>query len=166
MPPEPTQKPCEKPHPYQQKPKGPIVKNALKTSAKIVKEKNHENLTLHDWMMVFTTIDQHPDMTQGNIVKHFASKSDSALLFNQCTLSQKLKSQEELKKHITSHPNALSSKHPCVVTRPDVERALILWMKHMEEKGETVNGPMLKVKRLKFEEHFNVPEAECILGDG
>ncbi|KAF8222497.1 hypothetical protein L208DRAFT_1322521 [Tricholoma matsutake] len=136
MPPEPTQKPHEKPHPYQQKPKGPIVKNALKTSAKIVKEKNHKNLTLHDWMTVFTFIDQHPDMTQGNIVKHFASKSDSALLFNQCTLSQKLKSWEELEKHITSHPNALSSKHLChkhpdVVTRPDVERALILRMSLM-----------------------------------
>jgi hypothetical protein len=33
-----------------------------------------------------------------------------------------------------------------VVTRPDVERALILWVRHMEERGETVNGPMLKAK--------------------
>jgi hypothetical protein len=79
-------------------------------------------------------------------VKHFALKSDSALSFNKCTLSRKTKSQEELEKPITSHPNALSSKHPCVVTRPDVERTLILWVRHIEEKGETVNGPMLKAK--------------------
>ncbi|KAF8223097.1 hypothetical protein L208DRAFT_1085398, partial [Tricholoma matsutake] len=110
----------------------------------------HENLTLHDWMTVSMFINQHPDMKQGNIVKHFASKSDSALLFNQCTLSRKLKSWEELEEHHISSQiaNALSSsKHPHVVTRPDVERALILWVKHVEEKGETVNGPMLKVKQ-------------------
>ena len=146
MPPEPTRKPREKPQPYQQKPKVPIVKNAPKTSAKIVKEKKHENLTLHDWMTIFAFIDEHPEMTQGSIVKHFASKSNNALLFNQCTLSRKLKSREELEKRVTSHPNALSSKRPRVVTRPDVERALVLWVKHMEEKGETVNGPMLQVK--------------------
>ena len=141
------------------------MKNAPKTSVKIVKEKRHENLTLHDWMTVFTFIDEHPEMTQSSIVRHFASKPN-ALIFNQCTLSRKLKSQEELEKCVTSHPNALSSKCPCVVTRPDVERALVLWVKHMEEKGETVNGPMLKVKQLKFEEQFDVPEADRLHGDG
>jgi len=77
-----------------------------------------------------------------------------------------MKSQEELEKHVTSHPNALSSKHPRVVTRPDVERALVLWVRHMEEKGETVNGPMLKAKQLKFEEQFDVPEAERLTAEG
>jgi hypothetical protein len=144
MPPEPTWKPCEKPKPYQQKPKVPVPKDAPKMSARTAKEKKHENLTLHDCMMVFAFIEQHPGMTQVDIRKHFASKSDGTLIFNQCTLSRKIKSWEELKKHVTSHPNALSLKCPCVVTRPDVERALILWVRHMEE--ETVNGPMLKAK--------------------
>ena len=165
MPPKPTWKPCEKPQPYKRKPKVPIIKGTPKNSTKIIKEKKHENLTLHNWMTVFTFIDQHPEMTQGSIVKHFASKSDGELIFNQCTLSQKLKSWEELKKHITSHSNALSSKWPCVVTRPNVEKALVLWVKHMEEKGETVNGPMLKVKQLKFEEQLDVPKVECLSGD-
>jgi hypothetical protein len=121
---------------------------------------------LHDWMTVFAFVDQHPRMTQGDIVKHFASKSDGALIFMQCTLSRKVKSWEDLARHVTSHPNALSSKCPCVVTRPDVERALVLWMGHMEEKGESVTGLMLKVKRLKFEEEFNVPEEEQLSVDG
>jgi hypothetical protein len=46
---------------------------------------------------------------------------------------------------LKSHPNALSLKRPHVVTRPDVERALILCVRHMGEKGETVNGPMLNL---------------------
>ena len=117
-------------------------------------------------MTVFAFIDQHPGMTQGNIMKHFASKSDGALIFNQCTLSRKMKSWEELEKCVTSHPNALSLKCPHVITRPDVERALILWVRHMEEKGETVNGPMLKAKWLKFEEQFDVPEVECLTAEG
>jgi hypothetical protein len=131
----------------------------------MVKEK-HENLTLHDWMTVFAFIDQHPGITQGDIMKHFASKSDGALSFNQCILSRKIKSWEELEKCVTSHPNAPSLECPCVVTRPDVERALVLWVRHMEGKGETVNGPMLRAKQPKFEERFDVPEAERLSGDG
>ena len=92
MPPELTWKPCENPKPYQRKPKVPVAKDAPKTSAKIIKEKGHENLMLHDWMTVFSFIDQHPGITQGNIVKHFASKSNGALIFMQCTLSRKMKS--------------------------------------------------------------------------
>jgi hypothetical protein len=126
MPPEPAWKPHKKPKPYQRKPKLSVVKDAQKTLAKTTKERGCENLTLHDWMVVFAFVDQHPGTTQGNIVKHFASKSDDVLIFMQCTLSRKMKSQEDLKKCVTSYPNALSLKCPRVVTRPDVERAPVL----------------------------------------
>jgi len=63
------------------------------------------------------------------------------------------------------NPSALLYKHPRIVTRPDVERALVLWVKHMEEKRETIDGPMLREKRKQFEEEFNVPADER-LGDG
>jgi len=33
-----------------------------------------------------------------------------------------------------------------------VEKALYLWFKHMEEKGETVSGPMLVAKHTRFED--------------
>jgi hypothetical protein len=36
------------------------------------------------------------------------------------------------------------------MTWPDVEKALVLWVKHMEEKGETVTGPMLVAKHEKY----------------
>jgi hypothetical protein len=36
----------------------------------------------------------------------------------------------------------------------------------MEEKGETVTGPMLRVKREKFEDNFNVPKDERLKGEG
>ena len=61
--------------------------------------------------------------------------------------------------------NALSSKQPHVVMHPDVEKALFLWVKHMEEKGESVNGPMLIAKHQKFEDHFNVPDNERLHGE-
>jgi hypothetical protein len=47
-----------------------------------------------------------------------------------------------------------------VVTRPDVEEALFKWVKHMEEKGEHVSGPMLVTKCKKFEVALGVPENE------
>ena len=39
-----------------------------------------------------------------------------------------------------------SSKRPRVVTRPDVDRALILWHWNMEKAKETITGSMLVAK--------------------
>jgi Tc5 transposase DNA-binding domain len=47
-----------------------------------------------------------------------------------------------------------------------MKRALVLWVKHMEETGETVNGLMLKAKWSKFVEQFDVSEFEHLPGDG
>jgi len=53
------------------------------------------------------------------------------------------------------------------VTCPDVERALILWVRHLADlKGETVMGPMLQEKCVHFEELLNVPDNQCLSGDG
>ncbi|KAH7882635.1 hypothetical protein F5I97DRAFT_1816779, partial [Phlebopus sp. FC_14] len=38
--------------------------------------------------------------------------------------------------------------------------------KHMEEKEEQVNGPMIKEKRCRFENLFNVSKDERLSGDG
>jgi len=105
-------------------------------------------------------------MPQCDIVNHFKSLQSGALIFTQSTLSRKLKERLTLEARIKDNPNALSSKRPRIVTRPDVDRALFLWIKQMEEKGEHVNGPMLKEKRRRFEELFEVPEEEQLSGDG
>ena len=163
-----TRKPCEKPAPYkphthQEKPK----KDAPKSSA-CLEKKAWKNLTLHDWMTVFQYVDEHPSMSQQAIVKYFETKAEGALIFMQATLSWKLKPRmcAELEAHMSETPNALSSKQPHVVTSPDVEKALFLWVKHMEEKGESVKyGPMLITKHQKFEDHFNVPDNESLRGE-
>ena len=167
MPKEPqlTRKPRDKPKPYCWKPKVPKVKDAPKTSAK-PKMTGRENLTIADWPEVCAYIDKHPAVSQGDIVKHFKTKKDRALVFTQGTLSRKLKDREKIKARAEAYPNTLSSKRERVVTRPDVERALYLWVRHMEENGETVNGPMLKEKRRRFEKLFNVPEDQCLEGEG
>jgi len=123
-------------------------KNVPRTAAKPVETPKQETLTGADWKAVYAYVDKHPGTSQNDIVRHFSSKKDGALVFNQST------------------PGALSSKRARIVTRPDVERALVLWIRHMEEKGETVTGPMLKEKRRKFEEQLDVPEQEQLQGDG
>ncbi|KAG6880556.1 hypothetical protein C0995_005999, partial [Termitomyces sp. Mi166 len=102
-------------------------------------------------------------MSQGQIREHFQSKMDGALIFLQSALSRKLKEQEKYEARAQDNPNALSSKRPHVVTQPDVEHALFLWVKHMEVKGETVNGSMLKEKRIRFEKELGIPEEEVFL---
>jgi len=134
--------------------------------AKPITSRKQDNLTLYDWMTVFSYIDAHPGMPQEKIVEYFRMQQEGALEFTQSTLSRKLKNKAVLKERAEENPNALSSKRPCIVTRPDIDRALFLWFKSMEEKGETVTGPMLLAKRPRFEVAFDVPEAERLSGDG
>ena len=65
-----------------------------------------------------------------------------------------------------SYSNALSSKQPRIVTRPDVDRALWLWVQHMEQKREVIYSAMLVAKRAVFEEALDVPEDERLTGPG
>ncbi|KIK78813.1 hypothetical protein PAXRUDRAFT_162973 [Paxillus rubicundulus Ve08.2h10] len=62
-------------------------------------------------------------------------------------------------------PNAFALKRPQIVTWPDVECALVLWVEDMENKGETVTGLMLREKQRRFEDRFQVPDHEQLLGD-
>ena len=62
--------------------------------------------------------------------------------------------------------NALSSKRPHAVTRPDVDHALWLWVQQMDRKGETVNSGMLMAKQEAFEKALEVPEDERLPGPG
>ena len=112
------QKVHENPKPYDCKPRKPAGPNGPKTSARPVQSNKHENLTLHDWMTVLTFIDEHSSMAQADVVKHFASKADGALIFTQSTLSRKIETRPELKNRVNSHLSAMSSKQPRVVTRP------------------------------------------------
>ena len=121
---------------------------------------------LQDWLIVFSFIDNHPDMPQSEVVEHFKTQHEGALVFTQSTLSRRLKNRPALETRVTANPTSLSSKRAHVVTRPDVERALVLWLKHMEGKQETVSGPMLREKRRRFEQLFNVSEEEQLKGDG
>jgi hypothetical protein len=74
--------------------------------------------------------------------------------------------QAELEEHAKSTPTAISSKRAWIVTCLDVECTLILWVRHMEEKKETVSGPMLREKWKRFEEMLPVPEKERLFGEG
>jgi len=142
-------------------------KNAPKTSAQPITHQARQNLTLHDWMTVFKHIDNQPKpINQGEIIEYFQSRPAGVLIFTQSTLSRKLKDREKLENRVSSNPNALSSKRPCIVTRPDVDEALSLWVRHMEEKQLVVNSAMLTAKRVKFEDRFNVPEEERLRGRG
>ncbi|KAG6855876.1 hypothetical protein H0H87_009793 [Tephrocybe sp. NHM501043] len=147
-------------------PKAPTQKNAPKTSAKPTVSNKRDNLMLHNWMTVFAYIDAHTSMSQTQIWDHFALKKDGALEFSQSALSRKLKVRDKLEPCVHNNPVAMSSKHARVVTRPDMEKALFLWVKHMEAKGESVSGPMLKEKRKRYEEAFEVPDDEHLLSDG
>ena len=160
-------KPHPKTSPYGQKPRQTRpLKDVPATSAKEQNTGARENLTLHDWMMVFTYVDEHPDALQADVVKHFATQRTGALQFTQSTLSRKLKTRANLEQRVHDNPSALSSKRPRIVTQPDVEKSLVLWIRAMEDKGEHVSGPMLQEKQKRFEDLLGVPEEEWLSGVG
>jgi hypothetical protein len=111
-------------------------------------------------------MDTHPTASQADVVRHFTTLKSERLIFDQSTLSRKLRERPKLEARVHDNPTALSSKRPRIVTCPKVERALVLWIQHMEAIGETVTGPMLQEKRKRFEEELKVPEVERLTGDG
>ncbi len=87
-------------------------------------------------------------------------------MFTRPRLSRELQHHSEMEVRVDSNPNELSSKRPHIVTRPDVDHALQLWVPHMEWKGKVVNSRILIAKRAVFEEESNVPEDERLPGPG
>ncbi|RDX41774.1 hypothetical protein OH76DRAFT_1363948 [Lentinus brumalis] len=145
------------------------TQNAPKTSATLVaKSQARNNLTLHDWLTIVAYCDSHPNLKQKDIVEYFRTRAEGALTFNQASLSRHLskkgRTADQARLHAT--PAALDGKCVRAVTRPDVEKALFLWTRHMEEKKEHYSGAMLAAKRTQFEEAMGVPEKERMKSDG
>jgi hypothetical protein len=116
--------------------------------------------------MIYAFIDTHPAATQTDVVRHFTMLPTGKLIFDQSTLSCKLRECPKMEACITDNPAALSSKRPQIVTCPEVEHALVLWVQHMEVKGEVVTGPMLQEKSKRFEDELQVPKEERLPGEG
>ena len=160
MQPECTHKSWDKPKSYASN-LGPTAPwKALATSAISFKSQKQKNLTINDWLTISTFIDTLPSISQTSVCNHFQSLTDGALEFNQTTLSQKLKKQEKIEAH------AASTKCQCIVTHPEVDQALYLWLKSMKAKNEVVTGNMLCTKQRFFEQELRVPEEAQLQGEG
>ena len=164
MQPECTHKYQDKPKPYASKPSPTTPQKAPVTSVISIKSQKQKNLTINDWLTIFTFIDTHPGISQTSVCNHFQSLTDGALEFNQTTLSQK---REEIEAYATSFPNAVSTKCQRIVMHPEVNQALLyLWLKSMEAKSEVVTGNMLCMKQRFFEQELRVPEEAWLQGEG
>ncbi|KAH8828718.1 hypothetical protein DL96DRAFT_1463030 [Flagelloscypha sp. PMI_526] len=151
-------------NPYTGKKRGPKPKQP-KTSA-ITQEQNHRShLTTFDWLQVYAYVDNNPGLNQSDIVKHFASLPlGKRLIFTQSTLSRKLEpdARKQVECRAASNPNGLSAKRDRVVTRPDVERGLFLWIQKMNSQSEIVSDAMLVEKQSRLEILLEIPEGECL----
>ena len=144
--------------PYSRKPgpKGPHTQNQPKSASKKVKQPSKQ-LTNHDWLTVFAWLDKNHHRSQQDVVDHFANRQEGSLHFNQATLSRKLKKRGDIEAMVKANPSALSSRRQRVVVAPEVEKALVHWVRDMLANGHVVNGPLLTVKRKALEEKFNIP---------
>ena len=138
MPAERTRKPRTR-KPYARKPgpkpkqKGAVPVQALAVS-KAAPKHRRKNLPLEDWITVFDFADAHPSMSQEDVADHFRGLHEGTLKFSQSALSRRLRQRNELLVRANSTPTALASKRPRIVTRPDVERALVMWTRHRRRR--------------------------------
>ena len=134
-----------KPYASKPGPKGPNTKNHPVTSAQPLK-KVKARLTNSDWIEVYDWVDKNPYATQVETVKHFATRPEGALIFDQGSLSRNLRKRNQREAEVTANPAALSSKRARVVTCPDVDQALWMWVQDRMTKSRTVSGPELGEK--------------------
>ncbi|CAK5275207.1 unnamed protein product [Mycena citricolor] len=140
-----------------------------RTSARFSKDETQRDLTWSDWLQVFNFMEQEPDMTQKRVVEHFENRPDKdggKLLFTQSALSKKIKKKDEIRETVANSSGAGSQKRARVVTCPEVDEALSLWVQDMEQKKNTVTGAMLIEKRKRLEELLNVPKEKRLTGTG
>jgi hypothetical protein len=119
-------------------------------------------------VQVFDYMEEH-SLSQKQAAAYFATRSDKEggkLSFTQSALSKKLKRKEEICALVAADPNALSMKRARVFTCPEVDAALSLWARDMEEKRRTVTGAMLVEQRKRFEAALNIPEERRLTGTG
>jgi len=95
---------------------GADINNGPRTSAQLPKASSCQNLTLSNWMDVYSYVDSHPNASQADIVWHFSTLATGALVFDQSTLSRKLQDHPKMEARVNSNPTALSSKRPHIVT--------------------------------------------------
>ncbi|CAK5282842.1 unnamed protein product [Mycena citricolor] len=149
---------------------GPKPKEAHPSSA-VLGQEGRKNLTNWDWLQVIQYHDKDSGIKQKAVVEYFASRSNAEggkLSFTQGALSKHLNPVKKaaLLALAAENSTALSLKRERVVTAPEVDRGLGLWVLNMEQKNRAVTGAMLIEQRKRLEVALNVPEERRLRGTG
>ena len=141
-----------------------------RTTAISTKKKAKEHLTNYDRLQVLAYIDEHPQASQKDVANYFSTRSDAdggGLIMDRSTVSRIKANRAKIMTQAKATPSGLDMKKPHQVVSPEVERALYLWVQHLnDKKGEVASGPMLYEKKAEFEKALNIPEEECLTGKG
>ncbi|KAJ7836583.1 hypothetical protein B0H14DRAFT_2589648 [Mycena olivaceomarginata] len=82
-------------------------------------------------------MEDNKDDSQRKVVAYFATRPDAKggkRFFTQSALSKKLQKKAEICRLVAEDPNARSMKRARIVTCPEVDAALALWARDMEQK--------------------------------
>ena len=145
-------------------------KMTARTTAISTKKKAKEHLTNYDRLQVLAYIDEHPQASQKDVANYFSTCSDAdggGLIMDCSTVSRIKANRTKIMMQAKATPSGLDMKKPHQVVSPEVEHALYLWVRHLnDKKGEVASGPMLYKKRTEFEKALNIPEEERLTGKG
>ena len=85
-------------------------RNAPQTSAQAPPASSWKNLTLTDWLTVYAFVNEHPTARQGDVVRHFATLKSGTLIFDQSTLSCKLRERPKMEARINDNSSVKQPK--------------------------------------------------------
>jgi len=125
--------------------------------------KRSSNLTYGQWVVVFDFVKAHPELQQDRVVEHFRAMGWKV---SQSNLSKKLQQQDSVRAEMSKTATGVNAKRPRIVACPAIERALVIWLRALEARGELVTGIMLLAKRERFEATLEVPDDERVTGKG
>jgi len=136
---------------------------AVPAAAALDARKSGSNLTYGQWVVVFDFVKAHPELQQDRVVEHFRAMGWKV---SQSNLSKKLQQQDLVRAEMSKTATGANAKRPRIVACPAIERALVIWFRVLEARGELVTGIMLLAKRERFEATLEVPDDERVTGKG
>ncbi|KAG8723932.1 hypothetical protein FRC09_001112 [Ceratobasidium sp. 395] len=97
-------------------------------------------------------------MTQSEVAQHFQARYPRIV---QGTVSRYVSQEAEIRRYVAKYPNRLGYARPIHVTVPELEEALVQWVKTSLQHGQTVlTEEMIYEKGRQLSQTLDIPDAK------
>ncbi|KAG8749740.1 hypothetical protein FRC12_013256 [Ceratobasidium sp. 428] len=118
-----------------------------------------QHLTYTDKLRILDYYHAHSHLIQVDVVRALRCEYPT---LSQSTLSNYLSHEQEIRAYVELNPSHLRYKKPFRVALPDVDAALVDWVRDQLNRGERLTGDRICEKGRWFCEEMNIPPEKRI----